>query len=168
MDAHIAIRAALPRDAPELAQIERRCFDPAIFGHLLTETEFTRLSTRSRSAVIVAEVNGKLAGYAAVIFLRPKRLTWFFSLAVDREYQGIGAAACLFRGAEEQAVANGCPCMILEIRQNKALFRRYTRYGYTVFREMPGYYPDGGAAIRMCKQLAVVDMAVTSPETAAV
>jgi ribosomal protein S18 acetylase RimI-like enzyme len=172
VDVHIVIRKALPQDAHELAQIERRCFDPAIYGHLLSKAEFTRLTTRVRSAVIVAEVNGKVAGYAAVIFLRPKRLTWFFSLAVDREYQGIGAATCLFRGAEEQAVANGCPCMILEIRQNKALFWRYTRYGYTVLKEMLGFYPDGGVAIRMCKQLAAVDTAgVTqdsSPELATV
>lgn len=160
MDAHIKIRSAVSRDAHELAQIERRCFDAAVYGHLLlSETEFSRLISRTRSMVVVAEVNGRVAGYAAVIFVRSKQLTWFFSHAVDREFRGLGAGTRLFRRAEELAVANACPCMILEILGKNELFRRYTRYGYKVVREISGFYPDGSTAIRMGKQLTAADMA---------
>jgi ribosomal protein S18 acetylase RimI-like enzyme len=155
-DAQTAIRPAVAQDAPALAQIERRCFDAAIYGHiLLSESEFSRMIGRPRSSVIVAEIDGRVAGYAAVFYLRAKRLTWFYSHAVDREYRGIGVGTHLFRGAEALAVANDCPCMILEILGKQELFRRYTRYGYRVIREIPGFYPDGSTAIRMAKQLAV-------------
>jgi [ribosomal protein S18]-alanine N-acetyltransferase len=173
METHIEIRPAVSQDAHELAQIERRCFDAAVYGHLvMSETDFNRMISRTRSMVIVAEVDGKVAGYAAVIFVRSKQLTWFFSHAVEREFRGIGAGTRLFRGAEELAVANGCSCMILEILGKRDLFWRYTRYGYTVVREIPGFYPDGSAAIRMGKQLAAAESAViaqdSSPELAAI
>lgn len=158
MDARIEIRSAVVQDAHQLAQIEQRCFDAAIYGHLLlSEAEFRRMISRLRSMVVVAEINGRVAGYAAVIFLRPKRLTWFYSHAVDREFRGIGAGTRLFRAAEDLAIANGCPCMILEILGKQELYRRYTRCGYEVVKEIPGFYPDGSTAIRMGKQLAAVD-----------
>lgn len=168
MEARIEIRPAVAQDAQALAQIERRCFDAAIYGHiLLSESEFRRLICRTRSKVIVAEVDGRVAGYAAVFFLRSKRLTWFYSHAVDREYRGIGAGTRLFRCAEELAVVNDCSCMVLEILGKQELFRRYTRYGYRVLKEIPRFYPDGSAAIRMCKQLAAPDPEQITQEPAA-
>lgn len=167
MSARIAIRPAVAQDAQALAQIESRCFDPAVYGHiLLSETELRRMTGRPRASVIVAEIDGRVAGYAAVFFLRPKRLTWFYSHAVDREYRGIGAGTALFRRAEELAVANACPCMILEILGKQELFRRYTRDGYRVLREIPGFYPDGSTAIRMGKQLAPLERAEAQLRTA--
>ncbi|MBK8163308.1 MAG: GNAT family N-acetyltransferase [Gammaproteobacteria bacterium] len=155
---HIEVRPAETRDAHTLAQIERRCFDPSVYGHLLmSEAEFTRMVGRSRSSLIVAEIDGRLAGYAAVFFVRQKRLSWFYSHAVDEEFRGMGVGTRLFRCAEQQAVANDCPCMILEIRGKRELFQRYTRYGYSVIREIPGFYPDGSTAIRMGKLLTAED-----------
>lgn len=160
------IRPAMPADAPALAQIEQRCFDAAIYGHiLLCESDFRRMIGRPRSRVIVATVADRVIGYAAVFFLRPRRLTWFYSHAVDREYRGIGAGTRLFRAAEGLAVTNACPCMILEILGKQELFRRYTRDGYTVVREIPGFYPDGSTAIRMGKLLAGLDTAQTTQES---
>jgi len=104
--------------------------------------------------VIVAETAGRVIGYAAVFYLRAKRLTWFYSHAVDREYRGVGVGTRLFRGVEELAVANECPCMVLEIRGKRELYQHYLRYGYHVIREIPRFYPDGSAAIRMGKLLA--------------
>ncbi len=69
----------------------------------------------------------------------------------------MGVGTRLFRCAEQQAVANDCPCMILEIRGKRELFQRYTRYGYSVIREIPGFYPDGSTAIRMGKLLTAED-----------
>lgn len=167
MQAQTVIRPAVAQDAQALAQIERRCFDPAIYGHiLLSETEFCRMIGRPRSSVIVAEINGRVAGYAAVFFLRAKGLTWFYSHAVDREYRGIGAGTRLFHAVEQLAVANDCPCMVLEIRSKEELYRRYTRYGYRVLREIPRFYPDGSTAIRMGKQLAAPGAAQVKPEPA--
>ena len=167
MAARITIRPAVVQDAQALAQIEKRCFDPAVYGHiLLSEAEFRRMIGRPRGSVIVAEIDGRVAGYAAVFFLRAKRLTWFYSHAVDREYRGIGAGTALFRRAEELAVANACPCMILEILGRQELFRRYTRDGYRVLREIPGFYPDGSTAIRMGKQLARFEPSPVAQEPA--
>lgn len=166
MPARIELRPAVAQDAHALAQIERRCFDAAIYGHiLLSEAEFRRMIGRSRSSVIVAEVNGRVAGYAAVFFLRAKRLTWFYSHAVDREYRGIGVGTRLFRAAEQLALANDCPCMVLEILGKEELYRRYTRDGYRVLREIPGFYPDGSTAIRMGKLLAAEAVPVTTATT---
>jgi ribosomal protein S18 acetylase RimI-like enzyme len=157
MDTATRIRPAAGQDAPQLAQIEQRCFDAAIYGHiLLNETKFRGMIGRPRSAVIVAEADGRVAGYAAVFFLRSKRLTWFYSHAVDREFRGAGIGTRLFHCAEELAVGRDCPCMILEILGKKELFQRYTRDGYQVIREIPGFYPDGSTAIRMGKQLAAI------------
>jgi ribosomal protein S18 acetylase RimI-like enzyme len=155
MDTATRIRPAAGQDAPQLAQIERRCFDAAIYGHiLLSEAKFRGMIGRARSAVIVAETAGRVTGYAATFFLRSKRLTWFYSHAVDREFRGAGIGTRLFHCAEELAVAHDCPCMVLEILGKRELFQRYTRDGYQVIREIPGFYPDGSTAIRMGKQLA--------------
>lgn len=167
MQTGVEIRAATAADAVQLARIEQRCFDPAIYGHiLLSESEFRRMIGRSRVQVIVAAKADHVIGYAAVFYLRAKRLTWFYSHAVDREYRGLGAGTRLFRRAEQLAVANACPCMILEIRGKQELFRRYTRDGYQIVREIPGFYPDGSTAIRMGKLLTAGDAAFPAPASA--
>lgn len=154
-ESDIRIRSATRQDARALAQIEQRCFDPAIYGHiLLSESEFHRMIGRARAQVIVAETAGSVIGYAAVFYLRAKRLTWFYSHAVEREYRGLGVGTRLFQGVEALAVANECPCMILEIRGKRELYERYLRYGYQVIREIPRFYPDGSAAIRMGRLIA--------------
>lgn len=151
----VGIRPATRQDARALAQIEQRCFDPLIYGHiLLSESEFHRMIGRARAQVIVAETAGRVIGYAAVFYLRAKRLTWFYSHAVDHEFRGFGVGTRLFHGVEALAVANECPCMVLEIRGKRELYERYLRHGYQVIREIPKFYPDGSAAIRMGKLLA--------------
>ncbi|MCC6208954.1 MAG: GNAT family N-acetyltransferase [Gammaproteobacteria bacterium] len=158
-EARIEIRPATKQDAGALAKIERRCFDTAIYGHiLLSESEFTRMVDRSRAQVIVAETAGRVVGYASVYYLRARRLTWFYSHAVDSEYRGLGIGTRLFHGVEDLAVANDCPCMILEIRGKRELYERYLRCGYKVIREIPKFYPDGSAAIRMGRLLTAQDL----------
>lgn len=164
MATSIGIRPATARDARALARIEQRCFDPGVYGHLLmSESEFVRMTGRARSMIIVAETDGQVIGYAALFFIRRKRLSWFFSHAVAPEFRGRGVGTLLFHGAERQAVANDCPCMVLEIRGRRELFERYTRYGYTVIREIPRFYPDGSTAIRMGKLLGAAETMAPRP-----
>ncbi len=154
METRVEIRPATARDVQALARIEQRCFDPGVYGHLLmSESEFGRMIGRTRSMIIVAEADGRVIGYAALFFIRRKRLSWFFSHAVDPAFRGRGVGTSLFRGAERQAVVNDCPCMVLEIRGKRELFERYTRYGYAVIREIPRFYPDGSTAIRMGRRI---------------
>jgi len=148
------IRIARPPDVVRLAEIEIACFSPEKYASIITAAQFARFISRRRSTVLVADFDGQVEGYASLMFLRDKGLTWFYSLAVNRDFQGKGVAIALFKESELAAQQNDCPRMILEIRaDNKALLWRYTRSGYKTIQHLEGYYPDGCAAIRMAKDL---------------
>lgn len=150
----IQIRHARLTDINRLVEIENSCFDKAKYGSLISARQFGLLLRKKSSAVLVAIAEDEIAGYAALRFVFRGGLTWFYSLAVARRYQGKGVGVQIFRSAEVEAQRMCCPCMILDVREdNKALLWRYSRYGYSIMEKNQSYYPDGSSSFRMSKRL---------------
>ena len=146
------LRPATPQDLDALLAIENAMFDPSVYERL-TEAALAKLLRKPSTALYVWEQDGRIVGYALGIVVAKKRI-WFNSLAVLREYQSTEAAKRLFAAVEVHALTHELDTVILEIREdNRALLRRYKGMGYCEWKRIPGYYPDGGSAIRMLKNL---------------
>ncbi len=109
----------------------------------------------SRSArVIVAEIRGRLAGAAVVLFRAGATVARLYSIAVAPPMSGQGVAVALLAAAERAAVARKCRCMRLEVHEtNAAAISRYRKSGYRQFGRHAAYYEDGGDALRFEKPL---------------
>jgi ribosomal protein S18 acetylase RimI-like enzyme len=104
------IRAAQPHDAPDLVALFADWDHPQpedVISERLAEWAGT-----PRAEVLVAELDGGVAGLAAVHatphLARPGRFARLIGLAVAREFRRRGVAAALVRAAEELARNWGC------------------------------------------------------------
>lgn len=109
----------------------------------------------SPSAVfIIAEIDGDVAGYAAVLFRTGTKVARLYSIAVAPDHRGHDVAGQLLVRAEELAARWGRDRMRLEFRSsNDRAHRLYLRADYVALATKPGYYGDGETAIRMEKRL---------------
>ncbi len=140
-------------DIDELVSLENSMFDERKYFRL-TYVEFLKLLKKPSTKLFVYKDGTKIAGYALGVVLDHKNM-WFNSLAVLREYQQTTIAKELFEAVVNHALTHSFKGVVLEIRaDNKALFRRYSHIGYSVFKDIKNYYPDGMSAIRMIKFLS--------------
>lgn len=146
----VRIRKAAGADLEALMALEQRVFatdrlSPRSLRH------FLRSPT---AAVIVAEEGGDVAG-AAIVLFRPRAVVArLYSIAVFPQLGGRGVAPLLLQAAEQAALGRDCQIVRLEVHQaNAAAISRYRKSGYTEFGRRPGYYEDGGDALRFEKRL---------------
>jgi len=103
----------------------------------------------------VADQDGRLAGAAVVLFRPRSTVARLYSIAVAPHMGGRGIGPRLLEAAENAALARRCGSMRLEVHEtNHAAISRYRKSGYHEFGRHPGYYDDGGDALRFEKQLA--------------
>lgn len=147
------IRPATPDDAAALAGIEREAFDPAHYSGIWGIRQFRRAIAGGRHLVLVACLDDdRPAGYGLGMVRAGSGLVRFYSLAVAGAAKGRGLGEALFHAMEAAAQERGYAGMTLEIRKdNGFLHRRYLSFGYAPYREIPDYYPDGCACIKMKK-----------------
>jgi ribosomal protein S18 acetylase RimI-like enzyme len=151
------IRPARPEDAAALAAIEAAAFDAARYDGLLMTRRSFRQHAAGRNALLVAEADGEVRGYALGFVKSGSPYVRFYSLAILPQEAGKGAGRLLFEAIEDFARARGCRGVRLEIRaDNRRLLDRYLALGYRIFAEVPNYYPDGCGAIRMVRDLPPV------------
>jgi [ribosomal protein S18]-alanine N-acetyltransferase len=142
-------------DVEALAAIEKACFEAGYADKMMSREDFLGALNEDEMEIFCAIVDGKVAGYAALI-LEPDDTASFDSLAVSPDHQGKGLGEALFRHVERYCETNGIPQLNLEIKEtNYDLLKRYHRYGYKCFEVEPGFYADGWGAIRMKKRFAV-------------
>ncbi|MEZ5824621.1 MAG: GNAT family N-acetyltransferase [Geminicoccaceae bacterium] len=143
-------RRATAADAARLAEIERAAFDPVRYDGLITERQFRHFAEKAHAALIAIEHEGRVAGYALVLFRRGSSAGRFYSLAVDPAIQGAGLGTELFAAAEKAVLDHDRTRMRLEIREdNLTLLNRYEKMGYRLALRVPSYYPDSCAALRL-------------------
>ncbi|HET9904497.1 MAG TPA: peptidase C39 family protein [Xanthobacteraceae bacterium] len=145
------LRPARPEDVPALLAIERRTFKT----DRLSARSLQKLLHSPSSCLIVAELLGAVAGYAAVLFRAGSYSARLYSIAVDPACarQGIGSA--LLDAAEAEALARDCLFMRLEVGTgNRRAARLYAQAGYREIARIPAYYGDGSDALRLEKWLA--------------
>ena len=85
---------------------------------------------------------------------RNGRVARLFSIAVDPRFSRRGVARALIQACESRAGEDGREAMTLEVRYDNArAILLYESLGYLPVGEYPGYYEDGGAAVRYRKAL---------------
>lgn len=145
------IRAAKLDDLDSLVELESRCFDT----DRLSARNFRHLLRHGNDELLVAEVDGALAGYSLTLFRRSTSLARLYSVAVDPRYRGRQIGRALVLAAQASALERGATRMRLEVRQdNLAAQQLYRGLGYRDFGTIEDYYEDHAPALRLEKALA--------------
>ncbi|HPG04978.1 MAG TPA: GNAT family N-acetyltransferase [Rhodoblastus sp.] len=140
-------RAARIGDLDGLVAIENSVFE----SDRLSRRAFGRRLASLSCALLVAERDAHLAGYALVEFRRNSRRARLFSIArAPGAPAGVGRA--LLEACENEAVTRSCTAMRLEAREdNLRALRLYESLGYARFARVDAYYEDGAPALRLEK-----------------
>ena len=150
-----SIRPASRADVGALVAIENRCFDT----DRLSRQRFTYLLTKGHGIVLVAELGGRVVGYAIVLFHGTTSLARLYSMAVDPDYQRRGIGRVLLHEAEQRTRDLGHATLRLEVRpDNQPAIQAYRAAGYQEIGLWPDYCEDHVDALRMEKQLAGGDV----------
>ena len=146
-----AVRDARSADLAALLELE------ALFpGDRLSPRQFRRHLASSRARLRVAEVDGRIAGYALVFLRRGSAVARLYSIVVDPAVRGAGIGATLLRDACAQARQAACRWLRLEVRtDNAAAMALYRREGFAVFGRREAYYADGCDAWRLQRDVTL-------------
>lgn len=148
----IVLRPGCVADIPALVALEQQCFQT----DRLSRRSFHHMLTRAHGVLTVAEgAPGEVVGYGLVLFHAGTSLARLYSLAVSDAARGHRLGERLLRAAEDQALAEGCVALRLEVRpDNVAAIALYERLGYRLFGVLPDYYEDHSEALRYEKRIA--------------
>jgi ribosomal protein S18 acetylase RimI-like enzyme len=146
----IRLRAAAREDLDALVDIETRAFN----GDIISRRSLRRFLTASSAVSTVAELNGRMGGYALVLFRPNSAAARLYSIAVDPDVRGRGIGPALIEAAEAAALERDCVWLRLEVHEKNApAIARYRKAGFRQFGQRPAYYEDGGTALLMEKRL---------------
>ncbi|MFQ5890798.1 MAG: ribosomal protein S18-alanine N-acetyltransferase [Gemmatimonadota bacterium] len=143
----VTLRSMREADLEEVMRIERRSFTTP-----WTERTFRGLMRRPNAALLVAEVEERVAGYLALWFAAAE--AELGDLAVLPELRGRGVGAALVAGAVREAAQRGASSVFLEVRVSNAAARRlYERAGFEVVGVRRRYYtaPSEDALVMRCR-----------------
>ena len=144
------LRPARLADVDVLADLERRVFR----GDRVSPRGFRRFVRSPRAALIVAEEDGQLAGYALVLVRAGSDIARLYSIAVAPQFAKRGLGSQLLAAAEAAAIARRRKVMRLEVHEaNAKAIARYRKAGYDLFGRHFHYYADRGHALRFEKKL---------------
>ncbi len=139
----VVIREYSLRDFNDVLEIDKEAFNPRnpsfdMFVYLTCCND-----------LLVADIGGKVVGY--VVTMDVDKLTGkIVSIAVRKEFRGMGIGEALLRRAIEKLRAKGKTRIALEVRvSNKAAQELYKKLGFRVINTIPNYYSDGEDAYYM-------------------
>src|SRR5215470_5276693 len=101
VDREIELRPATLADVDALADLEERAFQ----GDRISRRGFRRFVLSRSAALILAEENGVVAGYALVLFREASAIARLYSIAVGPQFAKRGLGSALLSAAEEAAIA---------------------------------------------------------------
>ncbi len=138
-------------DLDALIALERDFFTA---DHRISRRGFRHFIVSAKSALIVAEIGGEVAGCALVLYRRGSRLARLYTIAVGRAFQRRGLARQLLAAAEQNATGRGRRVMRLEVRADDAgAIALYESSGYRLFGRRRRYYDRRIDALRFDKAL---------------
>jgi ribosomal protein S18 acetylase RimI-like enzyme len=146
----LSIRAAAPKDDAFIESLGKRTVMDSVsalrhpvvedvvenFGRLL------RVVSRREHKTIIAEADGKPAGFLIMLDSLPDEVTggdqaFIAYMAVEREHRGGGVGAALLQEAEDEARAMGAPYISLMVtEENDPARALYERAGYLTERRL--------------------------------
>ncbi|ABK44399.1 [SSU ribosomal protein S18P]-alanine acetyltransferase [Magnetococcus marinus MC-1] len=141
------LRVGRREDIDSLVILENQSFS----GDRLSRRGLLRMLTGTAHAVLlVAERQGQIVGYGAVLLRQGTQLARLYSLAVAAEVRGLGIGAALLTALEQATLEKGRHRLRLEVRvDNAAALTLYRNRGYVLIGRIEGYYEDDTAAWRM-------------------
>ncbi|MGD0334203.1 MAG: GNAT family N-acetyltransferase [Xanthobacteraceae bacterium] len=153
---HPAVSATLRRgrmsDLGALLALEQAVFTVDV----LSRRSLRHFLASPGAALIVTEANGRLAGYALVLFPPRSAIARLYSIAVAPHVGGRGVGPLLLAAAEQAAKRRKRRAMRLEVHEhNTRAIARYEKSGYRLFGRHRAYYDDRGDALRFEKPLGV-------------
>jgi len=141
-----SIRRAVLEDLEPLLELEKRCFE----YDRLSRRSFRHFLASDTAECLVAEQDGRLLGYALVLFHGRTALARLYSMAVGSEHRGRGLGRALLQAAEAAALDGGTALMRLEVNpDNAAAVALYRSVGYVDIGIYHAYYEDDSDALRM-------------------
>ncbi|MBW8908328.1 MAG: GNAT family N-acetyltransferase/peptidase C39 family protein [Mesorhizobium sp.] len=144
------IRKARASDVDDLAAIEKAVFS----SDRLSRRSFRQLIERETANMLVAENEGRVAGYAVVLFRKGSGVARLYSIAVSPFFGRLGIGRQLLDAAEDAAFEHDRLLLRLEVREdNDRAIRIYEQAGYRKLGREPDYYEDGATALRYEKTL---------------
>ncbi|WP_322418563.1 GNAT family N-acetyltransferase/peptidase C39 family protein [Mesorhizobium huakuii] len=144
------IRRARASDVDDLAAIEKAVFS----SDRISRRSFRLFIERETAETLVAELDGRVAGYAIVLFRKGSGVARLYSIAVGPFFGALGIGRQLLTSAEEAAFEHDRMMLRLEVREdNGRAISIYERAGYRKIGREPGYYEDGATALRYEKTL---------------
>ena len=155
MNTHVAGGMTIgPASLDDLDAIE--ALEAAAFtGDRLSRRSLRAFIRAPRRPLIVARFGDRVAGYALLSARAGGRTARIYSIAVDPAQARRGVGRALLQACERYARAHGLEALRLEVRyDNPAAIALYEKSGVSPVRPLPGYYEDGGAALRFEKRLA--------------
>lgn len=137
-------------DLDALIALEQAVFTTDI----LSRRSFRHFLVSASASLIVAEADGKLAGYVLVLYPPRSKLARLYSIAVAPHVGRRGIGPLLLDAAEDAARRRGRRTMQLEVHEhNSRAIARYEKSGYRLFGTHRDYYDDRGDALRFDKAL---------------
>jgi ribosomal-protein-alanine N-acetyltransferase len=150
---HIRPLAWEEADIEQILEIERSSFN---HYDAYSVADFERWFHYNPDLCIVAEVNGRIAGYVILRIL--PGIGDLASLAINPAYRRRGIGTALLNAIERRVKEYGVNEINLEIRKtNLTGLAFWQNMGFVPFGTLPGFYEDGEDAIRMRKILAEMD-----------
>ncbi len=123
-------------------------------GERISRRSWRRFLSGHNEVLVCRDENGRSIAASVLLFRRGSRIARLYSLAVDPGYRGKGYAMSLLTACEAVALRHECNTVRLEVAvSNFSAIALYQRAGYVDLQRLPGYYSDGGDAIRMMKNL---------------
>ena len=148
------LRRGTPADVQRLVEIEDASFDLARYSRV-SSRQFRRHLVSPNSILVVAESeDGKVQGYALCLLHKGRNQLRFYSLAVSPDAQRGDVGRLLFEAVEQEAVQRRLAVQCEVRADNTKLKDRYARLGYTAYRTVADYYPDGMACVKYIKQFS--------------
>ena len=142
------IRQAQLSDLEALVKLENVSFET----DRLSRRSFRHWLSADHRALLVVDVEGKVAGYILIIYHPGTRLARIYSLAVAPAYRKLGLARALIMAGEQIAEEDGRLYLRLEVSvTNTAAIKLYESIGYQQFGIYRDYYEDHKDALRYQK-----------------
>jgi ribosomal protein S18 acetylase RimI-like enzyme len=145
----LKLRRARLADIDALVALER-----SFTMDVLSRRSFRRLIAVRSAALIVAEEDSRLSGYALVLFRKTAAVARLYSIVVAPKCRRHGIGAALLAAAERVARGRGCRAMRLEVHErNFKAIARYRKSSYRLTGRLNAYYDDKADALRFEKGL---------------
>ena len=148
------VRRATPDDVNAIVDIERLAF--AHPAERFDAKKVRYLITSRRTVALVAELGGRVSGWAAGFVWTGSAIPWgrIYAVAVHPDARRHRLGSTLTRRLLADLEARGARRFVLEVRpDNAAAIRLYQRLGFTRCVLLPNYYAPGLDARRMVREI---------------